>query len=228
MVAAGVFTVQFQLGVYIGDPVLAEAGICLIIPDGFGGPFGWGDSTVTYYPFTAQILDESAQLPNNSWVQVTVIGSGEGISEEEMMAGEEGMPEEGMMAGEEGISEEEMMPGEEGMAEEGAMPGEEGMTEEEMMAGEGEEFYTEESGSEQEFYLWKAFIREEDNKKYVLKEGENGTLVKQEIKVGKLNGEGYLIISGVSRSDWLAFPYGKGVKEGAKTRHGTMDELYGM
>ena len=27
LVAAGVFTVQFQLGVYIGDPVLAEAGV---------------------------------------------------------------------------------------------------------------------------------------------------------------------------------------------------------
>ena len=154
------------------------------------GMFGWGDSTVTYYPFTAQILDESAQLPNNSWVQVSVMKGGSGMEDDDMMAGEEGMTEDGMMTGEEG------------------------------------EFYEEEEDSD--FYLWKAFIREENNKKYVFKEDADGKLVKQEIKVGKLNGEGYLIISGVSRSDWIAFPYGKGVKEGAKTRHGSPDELYGM
>jgi len=202
------------------------------------GMFGWGESTVTYYPFTAQILDESAQLPNNSWVQVSVMkgGSGmedggmmageEGMTEEDMMAGEEGMTEEDMMAGEEGMTEEDMMAGEEGVTEEDMMAGEEGMTEDGMMTGEEGEFYEEEEDSD--FYLWKAFIREENNKKYVFKEDADGKLVKQEIKVGKLNGEGYLIISGVSRSDWIAFPYGKGVKEGAKTRHGSPDELYGM
>ena len=84
-----------------------------------------------------------------------------------------------------------------------------------------------ESGSERELYLWKAFILDEDNHKYVYKQGEDGLLHKQEIKVGKLAGEGYQIISGVSPSDWIAFPYGKGVKEGAKTRQGSPDELYG-
>ena len=145
------------------------------------GMFGWGGGSVTYYPFTAQILDESAQLTNNNWVQVSVMKGGNGA--------DEGMPDE----------------------EEVPENGEGEITEDDL-----------------EFYLWKAFIRDEDNHKYVYKEGEDGTLVKQEIKVGKLNGEGYKIIAGVSRSDWIAFPYGKGGKEGAKTRHGSPDELYGM
>ena len=61
---------------------------------------------------------------------------------------------------------------------------------------------------------------------YVMKRGENGLLVKQYIEVGKVSGEGYEILSGVTTDDYLAFPYGKEVKEGAKTREGTIDELY--
>ena len=78
-------------------------------------------------------------------------------------------------------------------------------------------------------YLWKAFILEEDGKKYVYLRDENGKLKKQEITVGRLSswGEGYEILDGVTWEDWLAFPYGKNVKNGAATREGTMDELYG-
>ena len=76
------------------------------------------------------------------------------------------------------------------------------------------------------FYLWKAFIREEDGRKYVWKRGEDMLLHKTFITVGQLSGEGYKIIDGVSMEDWIAFPYGKGLAEGAKTREGTPDELY--
>jgi hypothetical protein len=75
-------------------------------------------------------------------------------------------------------------------------------------------------------YLYNAFIREEDGKMYVMKRGGGGLLVKQYIEVGKVSGEGYEILSGVTTDDYLAFPYGKEVKEGAKTREGTIDELY--
>lgn len=75
-------------------------------------------------------------------------------------------------------------------------------------------------------YLYNAFIREEDGKMYVMKRGDDGLLVKQYIEVGKVSGEGYEILSGVTTDDYLAFPYGKEVKEGAKTREGTIDELY--
>lgn len=75
-------------------------------------------------------------------------------------------------------------------------------------------------------YLYNAFIREEDGKMYVMKRGGDGLLVKQYIEVGKISGEGYEILSGVATDDYLAFPYGKEVKAGAKTREGTIDELY--
>ena len=75
-------------------------------------------------------------------------------------------------------------------------------------------------------YLYNAFVREEDGKMYVMKRGGDGLLVKQYIEVGKISGEGYEILSGVTTDDYLAFPYGKEVKEGAKTREGTIDELY--
>ncbi len=88
------------------------------------------------------------------------------------------------------------------------------------------------SGSEEMtddgFYLYKAFILEQGGHKYVFKRGEDGLLHKTEIRTGALMGSGYRIISGVSEDDWIAFPYGKGVKEGAKTREGTPDELYRM
>ena len=36
----------------------------------------------------------------------------------------------------------------------------------------------------------------------------------------------YGLLSGITESDWLAFPYGKNVKEGAQTYEGSAAELY--
>ena len=80
----------------------------------------------------------------------------------------------------------------------------------------------------EDLFLWKAFIREEGGQKYVYKRGEDGLLVKQEVTVGELNGDGYEILSGVTSADWVAFPYGKDVVEGAETREGSINELYEM
>ena len=77
-----------------------------------------------------------------------------------------------------------------------------------------------------DFYLFGAFILDENGRKYVYMRDAEQKLKKQEIKVGKYANGSYEIISGVTPSDWLAFPYGKDVKEGTATREGTMDELY--
>ena len=82
------------------------------------------------------------------------------------------------------------------------------------------------SATDTSLYLWKAFIREEDGEKYVYLRGEDGRLKKQVITVGRLSNEGYEILSGVTSEDWLAFPYGKQVKAGAKTKEGTVSDLY--
>lgn len=76
--------------------------------------------------------------------------------------------------------------------------------------------------------LSKAFIREEDGRKYVYKKDEDGKLKRQEIETGRVIwGDNYEINSGLSTEDWIAFPYGKNIRDGAKTVDGTLSELYG-
>lgn len=75
-------------------------------------------------------------------------------------------------------------------------------------------------------YLSKAFIREENGTKYVWKRGDDGKLTKQSVKTGKLSNDSYQILSGLSSDDWVAFPYGNDVREGAVTREGTVNDLY--
>ena len=72
----------------------------------------------------------------------------------------------------------------------------------------------------------KAFVREEGSKKYVYVRSEDKRLRKQYIVTGTLSDSGYEVLDGLSESDWIAFPYGKNVKDGAKTRESTMGELY--
>ena len=86
---------------------------------------------------------------------------------------------------------------------------------------------SESSSSDNTMTIMKAFVREEDNRKYVYIRGEDGMLRKQYIVTGSLTDSGYEILSGLSSTDWIAFPYGKNVKEGARTREGSIEELYG-
>lgn len=74
----------------------------------------------------------------------------------------------------------------------------------------------------------KAFVRSENGINYVYKD-VNGLLKKQVLAVGGNVDGGYsvLVTGGLSRNDKIAFPYGDSVFEGAKTREGTIDELYG-
>lgn len=84
-----------------------------------------------------------------------------------------------------------------------------------------------ETGEGSSVLINRPFVRSEDGKYYVMKEDENGTLVKQNVTVtGMLYGEYYRIAAGLSTSDRIAFPYGKNVVEGAKTTDGSLDQLY--
>ena len=74
--------------------------------------------------------------------------------------------------------------------------------------------------------IMKPFVREEGSKKYVFMRDGNMKLKKQYIKTGTLSDNGYEVLSGITESDWVAFPYGKNVKEGAKTYEGSPEELY--
>lgn len=76
--------------------------------------------------------------------------------------------------------------------------------------------------------LQKAFVRTENGKSYVYKD-DKGVLKKQYLTVGGNVDNGYsvLVKDGITRDDLIAFPYGKTVVEGAKTKEVTLDQMYG-
>lgn len=84
-------------------------------------------------------------------------------------------------------------------------------------------------GAEQtSLYIDNAFLRTEGASSYVYVRGEDGLLEKRQVQVGgSLWGSYTQIRGGITADDWLAFPYGREVKEGAPTVEGTWEDLYG-
>lgn len=78
------------------------------------------------------------------------------------------------------------------------------------------------------FTLSRAFVRSENGRYYVYKD-DNGVLKKQYITSGGSVDSGYsvLVKGGLSKDDLIAFPYSSSSKEGAKTREGSLSEMYG-
>lgn len=82
--------------------------------------------------------------------------------------------------------------------------------------------------SQGSLYLQNAFIRSENGIQYVYVRGEAGLLEKRQIRTGgTLWGEYTKILDGITAEDYLAFPYGKTIREGAATQEGTWENLYG-
>jgi len=76
-------------------------------------------------------------------------------------------------------------------------------------------------------YLSNAFIRDEHGQKYVMKDVD-GKLVKTYIKTGKVYfNMSTEVLSGLSDTDYIAFPYGDGAIEGTRTQIGMEDNMYG-
>ena len=84
------------------------------------------------------------------------------------------------------------------------------------------------SGSaEQGIYLENPFLRTEQGKSYIYVRGEDGTLEKRYVTTGKsLWGSYTEILEGLSEEDYIAFPYGKNVKQGAQTVESDLSALY--
>ncbi len=77
------------------------------------------------------------------------------------------------------------------------------------------------------FTIDKAFVRSENGKYYVMIDNGKGKLKKQPVTVSRIvSGYAYEITEGLSIEDKITFPYGKNVKQGAKTQDGTLEELY--
>ena len=76
-------------------------------------------------------------------------------------------------------------------------------------------------------YVSKEFIREENGQKFVYIRDENDKLKKQNVVTGKLLwGSYYEVKSGLSEEDYIAFPYGKTVVEGADTKESSSSDYY--
>lgn len=76
--------------------------------------------------------------------------------------------------------------------------------------------------------LSKAFVRSDNGNSYVYKD-DKGVLKKQYLSIGGNVDNGYsvLITGGITRDDKIAFPYGKDVIEGAKTKTVSASTMYG-
>lgn len=83
----------------------------------------------------------------------------------------------------------------------------------------------EESGSS--LYLQSMFIRTDSGKSYVMARGEDGRLEQRWVQTGRdLWGSYTQIRGGLTIDDYVAFPYGRDVVEGAHTQEATTDQLY--
>lgn len=77
-------------------------------------------------------------------------------------------------------------------------------------------------------YLENMFIRTENGRSYVYVRGEDGLLEQRTVQTGRgLWGSYTQIRGGLTIEDYVAFPYGKDVENGAKTNEATVDQLYG-
>lgn len=84
---------------------------------------------------------------------------------------------------------------------------------------------TQEQGSS--LYLQSWFIRTDNGKSYVMARNEDGRLEQRWVQTGRdLWGSYTQIRGGLTTDDYLAFPYGRDVVEGARTVEATPDELY--
>lgn len=87
--------------------------------------------------------------------------------------------------------------------------------------------YSNQTQSEEGIYLENPFIRTENGQSYVFVKNENGKLEKRVIQTGKDLYGSYTQISGdITIEDYIAFPYGKDVREGAKTKDASAEEFY--
>ena len=83
------------------------------------------------------------------------------------------------------------------------------------------------SANPDSWYIEKMFVRNDGGASYVYVRNDEGLLEKRIIQIGNSSGGYTEITAGLTQDDFVAFPYGSDVVDGAKTREATMDELYG-
>jgi len=76
-------------------------------------------------------------------------------------------------------------------------------------------------------FLENMFLRREGGRSYIFVRGEDGRLTRREVSTGRsLWGSYTQILGGLSPEDFIAFPYGRTVREGARTEMASPETLY--
>lgn len=164
------------------------------------GRFGNPDYAVSYYPFTAHFIDADVDIEDGTSVQVLFNPSQGGMTMDEEMPAED-------------MSE---------ITDEAAPEDEETAPEDEASSSEVVEDFMSEDGVIQ---VMRAFVRTDGGAPYMMIRDERGRLKKQSIELVSQNSDS-CGIKGISSDAFVAFPYGKGAKEGARTKEGSISELY--
>ena len=82
--------------------------------------------------------------------------------------------------------------------------------------------------NEQCIYLENPFLRTEQGRSYVYVRGSDGKLEKRYVTTGKSLWSSYTeVLDGLTAEDYIAFPYGKTIAEGADTVESDLSALYG-
>ena len=77
------------------------------------------------------------------------------------------------------------------------------------------------------FYVEIPFVLQENGRSYVYAAGEDGRLEKRLLVTGgNLWGSYIKVLDGLTEEDYIAFPYGRGIQDGAKLRYAEISELY--
>lgn len=90
--------------------------------------------------------------------------------------------------------------------------------------------YSTDTDEADSLYMQCAFLRNENGVYYAYVRDEDGLLEKRQLSVGQIiyNGEAIRIYSGLTMSDYVAFPYGPGLEDGVETViTSDMSALYG-
>ena len=87
---------------------------------------------------------------------------------------------------------------------------------------------TQETDTEEGFYLQKPFLLTTGGRSYVWVADADGRLTRREVQTGAVIWGSYVKIrGGLSMDEYIAFPYGKAVREGVRTEIGSPEDLYG-
>ena len=91
----------------------------------------------------------------------------------------------------------------------------------------GVQYSSNDASSDDSFYLDKMFVRSDSTGRYVYKYDQDGSIKKTYLLTGK-SPDSYIVQvkGGLTENDYIAFPYGSNIEDGAPAEKASIDDLY--